>query len=428
MSDIDLSHPNAMIRLSSTALRFRCPSIESTKGFTISFVKSFKTVGTHPTTKSVLEQADSSRSYLKTSLATKGSNIPHKKIVGAAQKYVPFINQILFACKMQPENARLDVRLLFEWESGIEKAPRSFKSEAIMYELIMAIATDGLGTAGIACDESINGDFASASRNFKKAAGIMDFLATDQLPQWISKADLDENTLPSEITLGTTEALKILFLANAQQMAVATTLVKPGVPKYSLLAKLSLGIKEQLEMFVQTMRSRAATQKSRMDPDFFTLMTFQIELNNSLCDYFLARNHWDSGQYGLAISFLCSSKAMLRTRDSPLGKGLPEISSKSPLKAIEADLNELKSHMNILLTSWEKDNSKIYFDKVPLSVPADKKLSAGLQMMKPEEYKLDDVEPIPLIVAADEGGPVIPSTEESDHEMALRLQEQLNTN
>jgi len=298
-----------------------------------------------------------------------------------------------------------------------------------MYELIMAVATDGIGTAGIACDESTNGDFASASRNFKRAAGIMDFLTTDQLPQWISKADLDEDSLPSEITLGTTEALKILFLANAQQMAVAATLVKPGVPKYSLVAKLCLGITEQLELFVHTMRSRAATQKSRMDPDFFTLMAFEIELNRSLCNYFLARNYWDSGQYGLAISFLCFSKEMLLTRSTPLGKGLPEIKSKSPLKAIEKDLNELRSHMQTLLTSWDNDNSKIYFDKVPLSVPEDKKLLAGLQMMKPEEYKLDDVEPIPLIVSADAGGPVIPPpAEESDHEMALRLQEQWNIN
>jgi len=441
MSEIDLSHPNAMIRLASTALRFRCPSMKSTKGYTISFVKAFKTVGAHPTTQSVLSEADSSRSYLKTALATKGNDVPHKTIVGAAQKYVPFINQILFACKVQPENARLDVRLLFEWESGVDKTPRSFKSEAIMYELIMAIVTDGLATAGLACDESTNGDFACASRNFKRAAGIMDYLATDQLPQWISKADLDEDSLLSEITMGTCEALKILFLANAQQMAIATTLVKPGVPKYSLLAKLTLGITEQLEMFVQTMRSRAPTQKSRMDPDFFTLMTFEIELHRSLCDYFLARSHWDLGGYGLAISFLSSSVAMLRTRSSAVGKGLPEIKPKSPLKAIESDLNEMRSHMNILLTSWEKDNSKIYFDKVPLSVPADKKLSAGLQMMKPEEYKLDDVEPLPLIVPGgdrptvppgpivsptEEWIPVPPPSKESDYEMALRLQKELD--
>ena len=84
----------------------------------------------------------------------------------------------------------------------------------------------------------------------------MNFLATDQLPQWISKAELDEKELPSEITVGTCEALTILFLANAQQMAIAASLVKTGVPNWSLMAKLSLGITDQLDMFVNAMRSK----------------------------------------------------------------------------------------------------------------------------------------------------------------------------
>jgi len=425
MSQLDLSHPDAMVKLSSTVLRFRCPTIDKTKGFNISFVKSFKTVGTHATTKSVLEQADSSRSYLRNALATEGTDIPHKRIIGAAQKYLPMINQILLACKFQPESARLDVRLLFEWASGIEKIPRSFKSEAIMYELIMTIVTEGLGTAGLACDESANGDFASASRNFKRASGIMQFIATDQLPQWISKANLDEQELPSEITIGACEALAMLFLANAQQMAIAATLVKSGVPKYSLLAKLSLGVTEQLEIFVKAIRSKAPTQKSLMDPDFYTLMAFQIELHRSLSNYFLGRSHWEGGEYGLAISFLCSAISMIRTRTSIVGKGLPEISSKSSLKAIEGDLDQLRSHMNILLTSWEKDNSKIYFEKVPFSVPQDKQLMNGVHMMKAEEYKMDDVDPLPLTLPGDDK-PYVPSIEDADHEMARRLQEQLN--
>lgn len=300
-----------------------------------------------------------------------------------------------------------------------------------MYELVMAIASEGLGTAGLACDESMSGDFASASRNFKKAAGIMNFLAEDQLPQWISKADLDESELPSEITVGTCDALTILFLANAQQMAIAATLVKPGVPKWSLIGKLSLGITDQLEMFVNAIRSKAPTQKSRMDPDFFVLMTFEIELHRSLCNYFLGRSHWDNGEYGLAISFLSSSISMLRTRDHPMAKGLPEIKSKSPLKAIAGDLEDLRMHMRQLLTSWEKDNSKIYFDKVPLSIPEEKKLTNGILMMKAEEYKLEDVEPIPLILPGVQpnGEPKVPSYDDvmnSDRELALRLQEQLN--
>jgi hypothetical protein len=44
--------------------------------------------------------------------------------------------------------------------------------------------------------------------------------------------------------------------------------------------------------------------------------------------------------------------------------------------------------MQALLSSWEKDNSLVYFDKVPPSVPTNKAL-ASIQLQKTEEYKLE---------------------------------------
>ena len=52
-----------------------------------------------------------------------------------------------------------------------------------MYELIMTIATEAMGTAGMACDSCTEGKFADACRDFKKAAGIMEFLEEEQLPK-----------------------------------------------------------------------------------------------------------------------------------------------------------------------------------------------------------------------------------------------------
>jgi len=170
--------------------------------------------------------------------------------------------------------------------------------------------------------------------------------------------------------------------------------------------------------------SKAATTKSRMDPEFFVLMTFQIEMQTALSMYFHARHYWEQeNEYGLAIAMLSKAISMTRTRDSPTGRGLPEILAKSPLKAIEKDLNDVKKHLMIVLKAWEKDNSGIYFEKVPLTLPAEKKLTQGTHMMKPDPYELENVEPVALILPGGENGK---ASIDSDAELARQLQEQLN--
>ena len=298
-----------------------------------------------------------------------------------------------------------------------------------MYELVMAIATEAIATAGIGSDECTNGDFTAASKQFRKAAGIMDFLANVQLPQWLAKQGVADDALPAEAKVGTCEALKCLYLAIAQQMAVATVLNKKDkTPSWSMLAKLGLGIAEQFEEFVSKIRSKEPMVKSRIDINFFTLLTFQIQLQRSLSYYYHARHYWvEERDYGIAIAMMSKAIDMLKTRETPTGKGLPEIRKGSPLVALEKDLNVVKNHMMLILTEWEKDNTKIYFEKVPLKLPVEKVLSQGTLLMKVQEYQLEEVEPIPLILPESSSSKLKASEIESDAELAKKLQEQLNS-
>ena len=75
--------------------------------------------------------------------------------------------------------------------------------------------------------------------------------------------------------------------------------------------------------------------------------------------------------------------------------------------------------MALLLRAWEKDNSSVFFEKVPQRVPAGKKLQEGLQMKKKTEYKLEEAEPV--LLALPEG-----ALERSDSDLARELQERLN--
>mmetsp|Transcript_27820 Transcript_27820/g.31248 ORF Transcript_27820/g.31248 Transcript_27820/m.31248 type:complete len:425 (+) Transcript_27820:87-1361(+) len=413
----DLSHPDSAIRLASAVHRFRVPKMNP--GRKISFSDSFATTGKHEKTRKLMLKADDQRKKLLD--AVLADKVSHERVVAEAKRYQPYIHKILVSCKFQPEMARLDQRLVFEWMSGVETNREYFKSEAMMMDLTLCIICEGLGKAGVATESSMAGEFAAASREYAAAAGIFHFLAEDHLPKWIARGSkTNEKDLPVECCTSTAKGLSILFQANAQQMAIATVLIKPGTPNYSLLAKLCLGVEEQLDEFISHMRKEAFSQMSRIEKDFFTLINFQITLQKSLSNYFYARSIWDQGDYGLAIAILSEATVYLRTEDkSSSNKGMPDVAKIPSLQALTGDLNDIRSHMGNVLCEWEKDNSNIFFEVVPRSVSTDKKLERGVRLNKVEKYTLADVDPFLLSMPED-------ALERSDSDLARELQQKLN--
>jgi hypothetical protein len=413
----DLSHPDSAIRLASAIHRFKVPKMNDSRR--VSFATSFATTGKHEKTRKVMLKADDNRKKLQN--AVLADRVSHERVVADARRYQPYIHQILVSCKFQPEMARLDERLVFEWMSGVESNKRYFKSEAIMMDLTMCILCEGLGKAGVATESSMAGEFAAASREYAAAAGIFRFLGDDHLPKWIARGSkTSEEDLPVECCTETAKGLCILFQANAQQMAIATVLIKPGTPNYGLLAKLCMGVEEQLEEFIGHMRKEAFSQMTRIEKDFFTLVNFQITLQKSLSYYFHARSVWDAGDYGLAIAILSESTVFLRT-DDPTSKkrGMPDVSKIASLSALIGDLNDLRSHMGLVLREWEKDNSNVFFDTVPRSVPSDKKLQRGVRLNKMDKYHFAEADPVLLSLPEN-------ALVRSDSDLARELQEKLN--
>eukprot|EP00535_Pseudo-nitzschia_heimii_P006774 CAMPEP_0197184636 /NCGR_PEP_ID=MMETSP1423-20130617/10250_1 /TAXON_ID=476441 /ORGANISM="Pseudo-nitzschia heimii, Strain UNC1101" /LENGTH=395 /DNA_ID=CAMNT_0042635507 /DNA_START=273 /DNA_END=1460 /DNA_ORIENTATION=- len=385
----------------------------------LSFASSFKTTGKHEKTRKVMLKADDLRQKLLA--AVMSETVSHERVVAQARRYQPYIHQILVSCKFQPEMARLDERLVFEWMSGVESSKEYFKSEAIMMDLTMCILCEGLGKAGVATESSMAGEFAASSREYAAAAGIFQFLGDDHLPKWIARgSNTNEDSLPVECCTSTAKALSVLFQANAQQMAIATVLIKPGTPNYGLVSKLCFGVEEQLEEFISIMRKDAVNQMSRIEKEFFTLINFQITLQKSLTYYFQARSVWDQGDYGLAIAMLSEATVFLRTEDSSSNKrGMPDLARIPALSALIGDLNHLRSHMGLLLREWEKDNSNVFFETVPRSVPSDKKLQKGVRLNKVDKYHFADVDPVLLSLPEN-------ALVRTDSDLARELQEKLN--
>jgi hypothetical protein len=193
--------------------------------------------------------------------------------------------------------------------SGVEcnktKKLKYFDSEALMFELVMSIATYALCESNVGCDLCVDGEFAPAMKKFMKTTGVFQFLGDDLLPTWMAKskqhAEMEKESL-AETRVGVSVALMHLHMAMSQQMAIATILVKPDVPNWALVGKLCLGVAVELESFVSTMRSKSALHMSRMEASFLTLVTFQINVQRALSLYCLSRSLWGSSEYGTAIS------------------------------------------------------------------------------------------------------------------------------
>ena len=236
-----------------------------------------------------------------------------------------------------------------------------------MYELVLVLATLALSESNLGCDACMEGKFPEASRQFSKTAGVFKLLGTDIVPNWMANsvqhAEMDKKSL-AETRVGVCVAFTSLFMAMSQQMAVATILVKPGTPNFALVGKLCMGIAEDLDSFVSTLRSKSPVHMSRMDPSFLTLITFSTNVQRASSLYFLARSLWNDAEYGVAISALSEATVAMRTRTSPTGRGVPEIEPNGPLQSLLVEVNGFRQHMAELLKSWEKDNQLVYFEKV----------------------------------------------------------------
>lgn len=449
MNDEAIRYPDSAVRLASAVHRFKVPGIINNPEQNISFAASFRTVGSNEKTKNAMRKADEERKNLLEGLRAK--KVSHKRVVDDAQRYIPLIQQILISCKLQVETARMDKGLVFQWSSGIEIKEENgeivtmYQSEALMYHLVMTVACEALGRAGLAADQTKKCEFAAASRDYAAAVGIFECLANDQLPRWIAKGsalNVDEELLPLECSQSVASAFCLLFAAYGQQMAIATVLSKPIVPNYSLMAKLCLGVHDQLNHFLDIMlKNLSVSMMDRIDQDFYALLSFQISSQKALSLYFQARAQWDKNSFGIAIALLNEASKGLQT-DAALSKHITNNNNKSKakkkgrgkkkennatavvyfypsprrvggiadickigndnngFKKIHADLVDFRHHINVLLQSWESDNSTLYFENVPKTVQDEHNLQEGLLMNKSETYNLSDegVDPLLLLL------------------------------
>jgi hypothetical protein len=276
---------------------------------------------------------------------------------------------------VQSESAVLDKRLAFKWQGGLEGdgtgglIGKVRESQALMYEVSMTIGTVAVASAGDACADSQKGQFPSACSKFKTAAAVMKHLAEKHLPQWVALgSSTSEADLPAECVRAVAEGFVSMFLAHAQQMAIAKALQEPAAKvNMSVLAKLTKGVQETVDGFVSQLRANAGMHFCRLPGPYLSYITFQSALQDALSLYFQARLTWAAGkERGLALSMMNAARAGLSVRASVTSKGIPEAinSSNSPLYVLRGELEEFGAHVDQIRAAWLKDINTVYFEKV----------------------------------------------------------------
>ena len=128
-------HPDSAIRLASVVHRFRVPQpVRKVK-----FSESFSTVGRNDKTRKLMLNANDARVLLKEACTAK--KISAERVIADARRYQPMINTILISCKVQPEQARLDEKLV---EGVSTFARRTLRGIDLVHELLQQSYQSGI--------------------------------------------------------------------------------------------------------------------------------------------------------------------------------------------------------------------------------------------------------------------------------------------
>jgi hypothetical protein len=208
----------------------------------------------------------------------------------------------------------------------------------------------------------------------RRAAGVFEFLRTDFLPNLPLPSNNRARMLDTMPAIS--HALHLLALVHCQQHTILSALLalSPGStsppPSPALLAKLCQGIVDKVSEVKRVLRSGSGSYFHAIEPSVHVWLRASENLYRGLRIIALAMQaEVGDEEHGLALALLSGAEKLLTqlTSNDP-ARGLPLAS----IRDCNPVLSELKGHavrlgseVRRVITRLERDNNKIYFDKVP---------------------------------------------------------------
>jgi hypothetical protein len=82
--------------------------------------------------------------------------------------------------------------------------------------------------------------------------------------------------------------------------------------------------------------------------------------------------------------------------------------------------------MGLVLKTWEDDNTNVYFEGVPKTIPKEDKFTQAVQLSKLIPYEVESVDPLPLSIPQKKSSAQLKPLQRSDSDLARELQKKLN--
>ena len=242
----------------------------------------------------------------------------------------------------------------FEWTSAVEQKDccnrtRTYKDNTITFQLVQTLFT--LAVAGNANDaprllfDVLNIDEANfkdivveVKKRLLAAAGILEFIVNEILPNWTSRPGLDgrKRPVPLECCPKFLEALAFMFKAQAYQANVALT--ARNTTKKEVLARICIGITKRYEQALEALNTP--------DPNGVLLID---RIRPSL------RVYLDSMQYiinGVAVVFLAEA-ALKSSSSSVSGSSSTGSSSSKSATASAANSADVSKACSLFLRAQD---------------------------------------------------------------------------
>jgi hypothetical protein len=354
----DTSVPDDYLRSFCVPLRFRLPVCKHTTDFVRSFQAS---TAHHPESRALVERLTACRARVAYVLTAADVKIPEK--VEAVQQYLPPLFALFHSLNRQ-DRVLLDVPLMFEWRGAFCFSPETFtKFPEVIYEVLMtlhALAILHHCQAWEALSASFVNNLSYAGQQFLASAGIMEYMATDLIPMWVSSAS--PSVRPAETDLNVCLCMKELFTAEAQMMCCIKAAPSSSA---GIMTKLTVAVIRLVDKGIDLLR-HVPNVRLGFDTD---VAFFNRGFFSSLVYYYQAEAMRANDETcGVALGYYREARGRLHDLcDVPFAATKVSLFSKyAPLTpALRGGVNHLSGLLTTKSAAAERDNNLIFFQAVP---------------------------------------------------------------
>eukprot|EP00301_Raphidiophrys_heterophryoidea_P027428 c9652_g2_i1.p1 GENE.c9652_g2_i1~~c9652_g2_i1.p1 ORF type:complete len:374 (-),score=98.20 c9652_g2_i1:108-1229(-) len=272
-----------------------------------------------------------------------------------------FVAILIDVASQRKGNTTLKMKFMnFQWKTCLHNENLEFAQNDISeFDVSMSLLTLGYITVNHATKHYNNQDdpdaIKMASQEFRKAAGIFQFLLVTVTEKWINLP----RGRPVEVLKPVVQCLIDLCLAQAHQLAIVqgerTKTIGPAV-----LSKLLRHVVDSFEHANSCLQQLGEADRGVLNLDFKQFINLQVLLNRAKLCKVMAAQAYEQEKYGEAIAYLEKSIPSLNLLEGvPVrrtGRGLTSL-----YHEIDAEIPKIRQ----LLQGYKHDNSTIYFQEVP---------------------------------------------------------------